>query len=490
MTSAGLRGAVAVLLLLGACTVGPDYRRPTAPTPAAYKEQAGWKVATPADATDRGDWWSIYHDPVLDRLEQQVAISNQTLKQSEAAYREAVAIVREGRAGYYPTITVGGSAQRAQTAAGPGGGNRVANLYSVSADASWDLDVWGRIRRTVESDVANAQASAADLASARLSAQATLASDYFELRAADDTKRLLDSAAAAYARSLQIARNQYAVGVAARSDVATAETQLRTTRAQAIAAGVQRAVFEHAIAVLVGEPPAKLSIAATTLARDVPVVPAGMPSALLERRPDIASAERQMAAANAQIGATEAAYYPDITLSAAFGYASAAFGGFLQASNQLWSLGVDIAETVVDGGLRGAQVAAARAVYDQTIANYRQTVLTGFQQVEDQLSTLRILEQEAEAQDAAVKSAEEAERLALNEYEAGTVAYTTVVTAQTAALGNEETALTIRQDRLVASVGLVQALGGGWDAAQLPDSQRLSHFPPPQGKAESAAVQP
>jgi len=414
---------------------------------------------------------------MLDRLEHQVEIDNQTLKQAEAAYREAVAIVGEGRSGYYPTITVGGSAERSQAAERSGGfgggGNRIQNQLNLTANADWDLDVWGRIRRTVESDVANAQASAADLAGARLSAQATLASDYFQLRGADEQKRLLDSAAAAYARSLRIARNQYAVGVAARSDVVTAETQLKTTQAQAIAVGVQRAELEHAIAVLVGQPPAQLSIAMAPLAKDVPVVPPGMPSTLLERRPDVAGAERQMAAANAQIGVVEAAYYPDITLSAAFGYASSTFGGFLQASNQLWSLGVDVAETAFDGGLRDAQVDAARATYDQTVASYRQTVLTGFQQVEDELSTLRILEQQAAAEDTAVQSAREAERLALNEYQAGTVAYTAVVTAQTTALGDEQTALTIQQDRLVASVGLVQALGGGWDASQLPAAQRL-----------------
>jgi NodT family efflux transporter outer membrane factor (OMF) lipoprotein len=462
-------------VLLAACTVGPDYQRPPAPVPVAYKEQEGWKVARPRDTASRGPWWSIYRDPVLDGLERQVDISNQNLKAAEAAYRQALALVREGRSGYYPVVTLNGTGQRAQTGSGSSSssGARVENQFEGTGNASWDIDVWGRIRRTVESDVANAQASAADLAAARLSAQATLASDYFQLRAADELKRLLDATVLAYTRSLEIARNQYNAGTVARSDVVQAETQLKTTQAQAINVGVQRAQLEHAIAILVGKPPAEFAIPPAPLAMTVPVMPPGVPSVLLERRPDIASAERQMASANAQIGIAQAAYYPDLTLSAAFGYASTALGDLFNASNQLWSFGGAVAQTVFDGGLRGAQVASARAVYDQSVANYRQTVLTAFQQVEDELASLRILEQQQAAQADAVRSAEEAVRLALNEYQAGIVAYTTVITAQTTALANEQTALTILQNRLVASVTLIQALGGGWDAAQLPDARAV-----------------
>jgi len=300
----------------------------------------------------------------------------------------------------------------------------------------------------------------------RLSLQATLATAYFELRVADQLKRLLDATVADFTRSLQITRNQHNAGIAALSDVIVAQTQLETARAQAINVGVQRAQLEHAIAALVGKPPADFSIAPTPLVREVPVIPTGLPSTLLERRPDIASAERQMAAANAQIGVAMAAYYPDITLSASFGY-TAAMGPLFAASNQLWSFGAAIAETVFDGGLREAQVEAARATYDQTVANYRQTVLTAFQQVEDQLAALRILEQQAAVVDAAVRDAREAVRLTLNEYQAGTVAYTTVITAQTTALSNEQNALAVHQSRLTASVALIQALGGGWTVEEL-----------------------
>lgn len=460
-----------LLLLLAGCKLGPNYRRPEAPVPASYKEAEGWKRAEPREAASGAAWWSIYDDPVLDGLERQIEISNQTLKASEAAYRQALALVREARAGLFPVVALDGSAQRAQTGTGSGSsvirGGRVQNQFSGSLSGSWDLDVWGRIRRAVESNTASAQASAADIAGARLSAQAALAADYIQLRAADELKRLLDAAVAAYERSLQIARNQHAAGTVARSDVVQAETQLKTTQAQAINVGVLRAQLEHAIAILIGKPPADFSISSAPLARTVPVVPTGVPSTLLERRPDIAAAERLMAAANAQIGVAEAAYYPDITLSAALGYSSTALDELFHASNQFWSFGAALTETIFEGGLRGAQVDAARAAYDQTVANYRQTVLTGFQQVEDQLATLRVLQQQAAVQDEAVASAEEAVRLTLNEYQAGTVAYTAVITAQTAALGNEQTALNVRQSRLLASIALVQALGGGWDASQI-----------------------
>ncbi len=471
---------LAALVALAACEVGPDYERPTAPTPIAYKESDGWKPIEPRDTVNRGPWWSVYDDPTLDELESQVAISNQNLKAAEAAFREARAIVAEARAGLFPTLSIGASAQRSGQGQGSTSGStgvarsgRVQNQFNLNTSASWELDLWGRIRRTIESDVANAQASAADLAAAQLSAQGTLATDYLQLRIADELKRLLDATVAAFQHASSITESRYRQGVAGKSDVASARAQLESTRSQAINIGVQRAAFEHAIAVLVGRPPSEFAIAVAPVALTAPVLPPGLPSTLLERRPDIAAAERRVAAANAQIGAAIAAYYPTVTLSASYGIASTALDTLFRASNAVWSFGPQIAQTVFDAGLRSAQVDAARAFYDQNVADYRQTVLTGFQQVEDALAALRILEQQAEVQNAAVTAAEEAERLIFNQYTAGTVAYTNVITAQTTALGSKESALTILQSRLVASSNLIQALGGGWDTAQLPSDAQI-----------------
>jgi NodT family efflux transporter outer membrane factor (OMF) lipoprotein len=472
-------GTLAMTAVLAACEVGPDYERPAAATPESYKELDGWKPSEPSELAERGPWWSIYKDTQLDQLEAQVDISNQNLKAAEAAFREANAIVAEARAGLFPTLTVNASGQRSGQGAGAGTsgtisrGGRVQNQFNATASASWELDVWGRIRRTVESDVASAQASAADLAAARLSAQGLLAVDYLQLRIADELKRLLDDTTVAFARALQITVNRYQGGIAARSDVASARAQYESTRAQAINVGVQRAAFEHAIAVLIGKPPAELTIAVAKYTAVIPAMPPGLPSTLLERRPDIAAAERRVAASNAQIGVAVAAYFPALTLSASYGVVSTALDTLFRAANGVWSFGPALAQTVFDAGLRGAQVDAARALYDQDVANYRQTVLTAFQQVEDELAALRILEQQAEVQDLAVDAAQEAEALIFNQYTAGTVAYTSVITAQTVALGNRQSALTIRQNRLVASVTLLQALGGGWDAAQLPNDAQI-----------------
>jgi NodT family efflux transporter outer membrane factor (OMF) lipoprotein len=472
--------ALAITAVLAACEVGPDYERPVADAPPSYKELGDWKPSAPSDLDNRGPWWSIYNDPLLDQLEQQVDISNQNLKAAEAAYREARAIVAEARAGLFPTLSVNASAQRSGQGAGSstsGGtasrGGRVQNQFSATASASWELDVWGRIRRAVESDVASAQASAADLAAARLSAQSLLAADYFQLRVADELKRLLDDTTVAFARALQITTNRYQGGISGRSDVASARAQYESTRAQAINVGVQRAALEHAIAVLIGKPPAELTVAEAKYAAIIPVTPPGLPSTLLERRPDIAGAERRVAAANAQIGVAVAAYYPALTLSASYGVVSTALDTLFRAANGVWAVGPQLAQTVFDAGLRSAQVDAARAFYDQNVANYRQTVLTAFQQVEDQLAALRILEQQAAVQDAAVAAAQEAEALIFNQYTAGTVAYTNVITAQTVALGDRQNALNILQTRLVASVTLLQALGGGWDAGQLPNDAQV-----------------
>jgi NodT family efflux transporter outer membrane factor (OMF) lipoprotein len=477
--------AVAALAVLAACTVGPDYQRPPASVPATYKE-GGWKTAEPKDASNRGDWWAIYHDRVLDGLEKQIEISNQTLRAAEAAYRQARAVVAEAQAGYYPTVSLTGSGTRSGQGGQQSGINgfatRTNSSIDLTADASWSVDLWGQIRRTVESDVANAQASAADLASARLSAQAQLATLYFELRASEEQKRLFDASVEAFTQSLKITRNQFAVGVAAPTDVVTAETQLEQTRSQAIAVGVQRAQFEHAIAALIGKPASEFSLAPAPLALSVPVAPPGVPSTLLERRPDIAATERLMAAANAQIGAAEAAFYPNLTLSASYGFSNTGLAKLFRASNALWSVGGTLVQTVFDAGLRSAQVEAAKATYDQTVANYRQTVLTGFQQVEDELAALTILAQQAQVEANTVRLAREAERLTLNQYQQGTVAYTAVITAQTTRLNNEQTALGIMQSRLVASVALVQALGGGWRAAQLPDAGQVK-----SGKAMPAS---
>ncbi len=373
----------------------------------------------------------------------------------------------------------GGTAGGGTTPVGGGGSSgRISNFFSTSTAASWTPDLWGRVRRTVESDVASAQASAGDLASARLSAQGTLASDYLQLRVADELKHVLDAAASYYAESLRITRNQYHSGTADQSAVSQAEAQLESTQAQAIAVGVTRAQLEHAIAVLIGKPPAEFSIAPTDFVIAVPVVPPGLQSTLLERRPDIAAAERLMASANAKIGVAEAAFYPTITLSADYGVSALMIAKLFTDQARFWAFGSTLAETVFDAGARAALVEEARAAFDQSIANYRQSVLAAFQQVEDQLAGLRILAQQAEVQDKAVAAAREAERIITNQYLAGTVAYTSVIVAEQTALTDAQTAVNIRQNRLVASAALIQALGGGWDAGQLPTRERIDEAAP------------
>jgi NodT family efflux transporter outer membrane factor (OMF) lipoprotein len=461
------------MLLAAGCTVGPDYQRPGVDVPAAYKEQppaeGAWRPAAPQDAASRGSWWSHYGDPQLDGLIRQVDVSNQNLKSFEAAFRNAQAGVAAARAGLFPTLSVGGSVQRSQIAGITGQPEPPpVTAYGLTVvSASWQPDLWGRIRRTIEANQATAQASAGDLASARLAAEAELAADYLQLRVADALKRLLDETVVAFRESLRIATNQYNAGIVSRADVVSAQTQVRSTEAQAINVGVQRAQFEHAIAVLIGKPPAALSIAPVDSVPDVPVAPAGLPSALLERRPDVAAAERRVAAANADIGVAVAAYYPDITLTGSYGAAASNLTNLAQFSNPVWAVGLQLAETVFDAGLRGAQVDQARATFDQNAADYRQTALTAFQQVEDQLSALRILEQQAAVEADTVRLALEAERLTLNQYKAGTVPYSSVITAQTQALANQQTALAVLQSRLLASVALIQALGGGWGNEQL-----------------------
>ena len=394
---------------LTACTVGPDYVRPT-PTetmPVAFKESEGWKIARPKDAGIGQGWWKLFHDPLLTALEEQVAISNQNVIAAEAQYRQAKALVQATRAGYFPTVTAAGpSVTRSQRSGNLGTGGTGAGVgapaattdYSLPVDLTWEADVWGRIRRGVEASRDSAQASAADLAAAQLSAQAELAQDYFLLRSQDAQKRLLDETVASFQKALQLTRNRYASGVAAQADVLQAETQLKTTRAQAIDLGVQRAQLEHAIALLVGKPASSFSIAVAPSTAVFPEIPAGLPSQLLERRPDIASAERRMAAANAQIGVAKAAYYPNLSLSASAGLEALSLANWFSWPSRFWAVGAALSQTVFDGGLRSAQTEQALAAYDATVANYRQTVLTGFQQVEDNLAALRILEAEAKAQ--------------------------------------------------------------------------------------------
>jgi NodT family efflux transporter outer membrane factor (OMF) lipoprotein len=456
---------LALTLTLSGCLVGPDYHRPEAVISPGFKELAGWKPGTPQDMIDRGAWWSVYHDPELDRLEADVAISNQSLKATEAAYRQARALTAEASAGLFPTLGLDAGASRSRDTVGSSDGR---DLFNLQGQASWDLDVWGKIRRSIESSKASAEASAADLAAARLSLQGLVATDYFQLRGADALQDLLDRTVADYQRSLTIVRNQYNAGTAARSALMTAETQLQTTQAQAVNVGVARAELEHALAVLTGKPPAALSIPAGTLAAIVPELPPGLPSTLLERRPDIAAAERRMQEQNALIGVAAAAYYPDFSLSAAFGYSTSQLGALFTVPSRVWSLGAAASETLFDAGTRSAKQEAAEAAYDESVATYRQTVLVALQGVEDQLSTLRILARQAEIQDKAVASSLQAVEITMNEYRAGTIDYTSVVTAETIALGDQETALTIRQQRLIASAALIQGLGGGWTSADLP----------------------
>jgi NodT family efflux transporter outer membrane factor (OMF) lipoprotein len=473
------RAALAIvalgIALAAGCAVGPDFKRPAMDLPVAFKEDAGWTAAAPDDGAKRGPWWEVFNDPVLNQLEVQVETQNQTVLEAVANYEQARQIVHSDRTGYLPTVTANASANRSQTpgfesvAPNAAGHGPTSSLYTADLQASWAPDIWGKLRRTVEADVATAQAGAADMAAALLSMQGALAQDYIGLRATDDKIRLLEGAVSDYERTLKITRNKYAVGVSARSDIITAQTQLDSTRAQLVDAGVQRAQYEHAIAVLVGKTPSQLSIARTpTIGMTLPTVPAQMASTLLERRPDIAVAERQVAAANAKIGVQTAAYYPDLTLSGTGGFEGPTLDKLISAPYRFWTLGADAADSLLDWGQRHDLVLSARAAYDASAANYKETVLTAFQQVEDNLAGLRILKEELDIQNAAVSEATLAAQIALNEYNAGTVDFTTVAAAQVTELTNRETALVIAQSQLTSSVALIQALGGGWTVSDLP----------------------
>ena len=476
-------------LATGACTVGPKYQRPAPPPlPAAYKEAPpanfseapGWKEAQPNDGALRGKWWEAFQDPLLNSLEEQVDVSNQNLKQSEAQYRGALAAIRVTRAGLFPTVTGGATVAGAQTSSnsGAGPGQRAANLQ-LPVQFSYEADVWGRVRSALEGNVATAQATAADLETARLSFHALLAQDYLQLRGLDTQHDLLQSTVAAYEKALELTTNRYKQGVVSKLDVVQAQTQIDTTKAQLIDTGVLRAQYEHSIAALLGKTPAELTIAPVSLTAQPPAIPGVLPTALLERRPDIAGAERRVAAANAQIGVAKAAFYPAIGFNASAGFEGNSLLNWFTWPSRFWSLGPSLAQTLFEAGGRRAVTEQALAAYDGTAAAYRQTVLTAFQEVEDNLAALRILEQESQQQQLAVNSAALSTELSLNQYKGGITTYLQVITAQAIELGDRVTAVNLVTRRMVASVSLIQALGGGWDASQLPASKDL--LPPGKG---------
>lgn len=473
----GARGAafalMASVLFLAGCTVGPKYHRPPVETPSAYKEAGNWKTAQPNELSLRGNWWEIFHDPQLNALEQQVNISNQNIKAAQAQYTQARALVRYNRADYFPTVVAGASATRSRVSSNNAPLRAVSNGttnndFQIPVALSYEVDAWGRVRSNVESFRAEAQASAADLATVNLSMHAQLALFYLQARSLDAQEQLLNSTVQYYEQALQLNVSRFQGGVGSEVEVEQARTQLETTRAQAIDVGVSRAQFEHAVAVLIGKPPASFSLPPLPLHTPPPPIPAGVPSELLERRPDIASAERQMAAANARIGVAKAAYYPLLNLTAAGGVESGSLTTLLQGPAGLWAIGASALQTVFDGGRRRAASDQAIAAYDQTVASYRETVLTSFQQVEDNLAALHILEKEAQTQNEAVLAAQKSLELSIQRYKGGVTSYLEVTVAQSAALSNEATAVNILGRRMVAAVQLIQALGGGWDSSNLP----------------------
>ena len=457
-----LLAALVTALALAACApVGPDFLRPAAIVSPQYKEIAGWKIATPRQSEPKGDWWTVFRDAELDRLERAVAVSNQTVKADEANYRVALALIDEARAGLFPAINGAASAIRSSPDK---------TTLTAEATGQWTLDIWGLVRREIEAQTAGAEASAANLANATLAAQSALALAYVTLREADSLEDLLSETVVDYKRSLQIAQNEYAAGTAAKSDVITAEAQVLNAQAALIAAGVPHAQSEHAIAVLMGRPPAGLSIARGALSNGIPAIPVRLPSSLLERRPDAAVAEETMRQANAEIGVAFAGYFPAISLSGLFGYSGDPFIAHLGPSNPVWSFGASLAQPLFNGGLTGAQVEAAREVYQSDVATYRQTVLTAIQQVEDNLAGIRILSREAKVQAEDVRISRQATQIALNEYRAGTQSFVTVVTAQQQQLAAEEAQLSTQAQIQTDAVNLIVALGGGWSQSKLPDA--------------------
>jgi NodT family efflux transporter outer membrane factor (OMF) lipoprotein len=485
MTRSPLRAGMLVFstaaVMISGCTVGPNYHRPSAPSAPAFKESAvpppdppngGWKQVTPNDSAIRPNWWEIYQDPQLNKLEEQVAVSNQTLKASYEQYMQARAAIQVYRSQYFPTLTVAPAASRDRVSANRplhvAGTETTYNDLVLQGQATWEPDLWGSIRRSVESQRATSQATAADLANVDLSLRSELAMDYFELRGLDTQQRLLDNTVQQYQQYLDLTEARFKGGVATDSDVALAQTQLDQTRAQAIDVGVARAQYEHAIATLIGTPASSFGLAPAPLDLQLPQVPLGVPSQLLERRPDVAAAERRTDAANAQIGIAIAAYYPTITIGGGGGFESKSFGNLIQGPSSLWSLGGSAVELLFDAGRRHALTEEARHAYELNTANYRQTVLQAFQDVEDNLSGLRILNSESAAQQRAVDSARRSLLISTNRYKGGVTTYLEVITAQTTQLANERTAADITTRQFAASVQLIKALGGGWDTTKLP----------------------
>ncbi|QAA95231.1 efflux transporter outer membrane subunit [Pollutimonas thiosulfatoxidans] len=478
-------GISVLALMLTACAVGPDYQRPAIDVGDTYKEMdraqpmdgaqmnSGWVRAQPADSLMPGNWWTLFNDPVLSGLMATLQTANLDIAQAEAQYRQAQALLQSTRSGLFPTLGSSASATRSGSGGGTAGGgdfgdgsfspgSRVGNQYSVSGNVSWEPDVWGRVRRSVEASQAGLEASAADVAATRLSMQSTLAQTYFRLRVMDAEQRLLAQTVQAYERSLQMTQNRYEAGVAAQADVEVSRTQLENTRTQLLALDWQRAQLEHAIAVLTGQAPSSFTLDSTTRAAAVPTIPVALPSQLLQRRPDVAAAERRTAEANARIGVAQAAWFPDLTLSAQAGFRSGQWAQWLTAPASFWSLGPALALTIFDGGAREAQLQEARAGYDAQAAAYRQTVLTALREVEDYLVQLHVLGQEQVTQGRALAAARASLRLTQNQFEAGLIDYLSVVQVETTALSTERAALSLTADRLVASVQLIAALGGGW----------------------------
>jgi NodT family efflux transporter outer membrane factor (OMF) lipoprotein len=473
-----LRPLLAAFALSGlaGCALGPAYERPATPAPAAFKELAGWAPAAPADALERGPWWNLFGDPVLDGLVRQVEVSNQNVAAAVAAYSQARAVVAEQRAALFPTVTLNGGANRNGSGGGSNnsgnndgnnsGGGRTSNSFRLNIGSSWEPDVWGRLRASVSVAQANAQASAADLASARLSAQGELATDYFSLRSVDAQRALLATTIEGYQRVLKITQNRFDVGIVPHSDVYQAQTQLASAQSEDLTLARQRAQLEHAIAVLVGKAPADFALASAPWNVAVPDVPVGVPSTLLERRPDIAAAERAVAAANAQIGIVRAAYFPQIGLTASYGPSASAIGDLFKASSVAWALGLSATETIFNGGANRAAVQGAGAAREQAVARYRQTVLTAFADVEDQLAATRVLAQQQDLQRQASQAADRVEEQVLNRYKAGQVSYSEVVQAQVTALNARRSLVQTQGNRQTTAVALIQSLGGGWHAGQ------------------------
>ena len=474
--------AVGMAALLTGCTVGPKYSKPDVPTapvyseqpPARFKEGDGWQAAHPKDAQLRGKWWELFGDPQLNALEEQVALANPTLQVAEANFRQARAAIQINRAALYPVVTTNPSISYNRLSTNnptrlSGTGFQYGN-FALPITASWDVDFWGRIRRTIANAKEQFQASAADLENTKLQLQSDLAVDYFEAHSLDAEKQLLDDTVVAYERALELTKNRYEGGVASKAEVAQAQTQLKQTQAQDIDVNVARAQYEHAIAVLLGKVPEEFKLAIKPLEQEPPKIPTGVPSQLLERRPDIAAAERQMAAANEQIGIAKAAFWPDLLITATGGLQSGSIVDWFAWPSRFWSVGPSVTQVIFDAGRRRAQVQSAVAAYDATVANYRQTALTAFREVEDNLSTMRILEEESAMQQEATSAAENSLELSMNRYKGGLVTYLDVITAQSIALTNERTDVDILRRRMDASVLLIKALGGGWNVSKLPQT--------------------